>query len=47
LEAALIARVPKGTEEMNRKALHAGIKAARKVDLNTLPHSVTLEEEEV
>ncbi|MEE9401823.1 MAG: 2-oxoacid:acceptor oxidoreductase family protein [Desulfobacteria bacterium] len=47
LEAALIARVPKGTEEMNRKALHAGIKAARKVDLNALPHSVTLEEEEV
>ena len=47
LEAALIARVPKGTEEMNRKALHAGIKAARKVDLNALPHSVTLEEEDV
>jgi 2-oxoglutarate ferredoxin oxidoreductase subunit gamma len=47
LEAALIAKVPKGTEEMNRKALHAGIKAARKVDLNALPHSVTLEEEEV
>ena len=47
LEAALIARVPKGTEEMNRKALHAGIKAARKVDLNALPYSVTLEEEEV
>jgi len=47
LEAALIARVPKGTEEMNRKALHAGIKAARKVDLNALPHSVTIEEEEV
>lgn len=47
LEAALIARVPKGTEEMNRKALHAGIKAARKVDLNALPHSVTVEEEEV
>lgn len=47
LEAALIARVPKGTEEMNRKALHAGIKAAREVDLNALPHSVTVEEEEV
>lgn len=47
LEAALIARVPKGTEEMNRKALHAGIKAARKVDLNALPHSIIPEEEEV
>ncbi len=30
LEAAVLARVPKGTEEMNKKALEAGIKAARK-----------------
>lgn len=29
LEAAVLARVPKGTEEMNKKALAAGIKAAR------------------
>ncbi len=29
LEAAVLARVPKGTEEMNRKALQAGIRAAR------------------
>jgi 2-oxoglutarate ferredoxin oxidoreductase subunit gamma len=47
LEAALVARVPKGTEEMNRKALHAGIQEARKVDLNALPRSVTSGEEEV
>jgi 2-oxoglutarate ferredoxin oxidoreductase subunit gamma len=30
LEAAMLARVPKGTEEMNRKALQAGIRAAQK-----------------
>ena len=30
LEEAVLARVPAGTEEMNREALHAGIKAARR-----------------
>jgi len=30
LEAAVLARVPPGTEEMNKKALAAGFKAARK-----------------
>jgi len=30
LEEAVLARVPAGTEEMNREALQAGIKAARK-----------------
>jgi 2-oxoglutarate ferredoxin oxidoreductase subunit gamma len=30
LEEAVLARVPAGTEEMNREALKAGIKAARK-----------------
>ncbi len=40
LEKALLARVPKGTEEMNRKALNAGITAAKKVDLESLPRSV-------
>ena len=29
LEAAVLARVPPGTEELNRKALEAGIEAAR------------------
>jgi 2-oxoglutarate ferredoxin oxidoreductase subunit gamma len=47
LEAALVARVPKGTDEMNRKALHAGIREARKVDLNALPRSFASGEEEV
>jgi 2-oxoglutarate ferredoxin oxidoreductase subunit gamma len=37
LEAALLGRVPKGTKQLNRKALHAGMKAAKKVDLNALP----------
>jgi 2-oxoglutarate ferredoxin oxidoreductase subunit gamma len=46
LELALLARVPKGTEEMNLKVFNAGIKAARKVDLNALPHSIIPEEEE-
>ena len=47
LEKALMARVPKGTEKMNRKAFHAGIKAAQKVDMVALPRLVFLEEEEV
>ena len=47
LEAALLARVPKGTEKINRQALHAGIKAAQQVDLNTLPQSIIPDEEEV
>jgi 2-oxoglutarate ferredoxin oxidoreductase subunit gamma len=40
LHSALLARVPKGTEEMNRKALQAGIDAASKIDLSTLPRSI-------
>jgi len=47
LESALTANVPKGTEELNRKALHAGIRAAKKIDLTALPLSVIPEEEEV
>ncbi|MCJ7686251.1 MAG: 2-oxoacid:acceptor oxidoreductase family protein [Desulfobacteraceae bacterium] len=46
LEQALMARVPKGTEEINRKALHAGIEAAKRIDLKNLPLS-TIEEEEI
>ena len=46
LEQALMARVPKGTEEINRKALHAGIEAAKKIDLKNLPLSA-IEEEEI
>ena len=47
LETALVARIPKGTEEMNLKALHAGIKAAEAVDLSTLPKTVIQEEDEL
>jgi len=46
LEQALMARVPKGTEEINRKALHAGIDAAKRIDLKDLP-LLAIEEEEV
>ncbi|MDY6838993.1 MAG: 2-oxoacid:acceptor oxidoreductase family protein [Thermodesulfobacteriota bacterium] len=47
LESAVMARAPKGTEEMNRRAFQAGIKAAQKVDLASLPPTVTPQEEEV
>jgi len=43
---ALMARVPKGTEEINRKALLAGIEVAKRVDLKDLP-LLAIEEEEV
>ena len=46
LEQALMARVPKGTEEINSKALHAGIEAAKRIDLKNLPLS-SIEEEEI
>jgi len=46
LEKALAARVPKGTKGINRKALLAGIKAAKEIDLDALPRSATPEEEE-
>ena len=40
LEDALLSRVPKGTEEMNSKALRAGIREAKQIDLSLLPRSV-------
>lgn len=43
LEKALLSRVPKGTENMNSDALHAGIAEARKIDLNSLPRSIMAE----
>ena len=46
LEKALMARVPKGTEKMNRKAFHAGIKAAQKVDMDALPRLIFSGEED-
>jgi 2-oxoglutarate ferredoxin oxidoreductase subunit gamma len=46
LESALAARVPPDTLKINSKALQAGIKAAKKYDLDSLPRSVVPEEEE-
>ncbi len=40
LEKALLARVPKGTEEMNSKALQRGIEEAKKINLDDLPRAV-------
>jgi len=45
LEKALIARVPPGTEELNLKALRAGVRAAESYDLKKLPQTVVEEEE--
>jgi len=47
LEKALLQRVPPKSVEMNMKALRAGAKAARKIDLGALPGTVTPEEDEV
>lgn len=45
LEKALLKRAPKGAADINLRALHAGIKAAKQYDLNALPQ-VVMEEEE-
>jgi 2-oxoglutarate ferredoxin oxidoreductase subunit gamma len=45
LEEAVISRVPPGTEELNLKALRAGIKAAENYDLKKLPQTLAEEEE--
>lgn len=37
LERALLARVPKGTEQLNRDALKAGVNAAKRVLKDTVP----------
>jgi 2-oxoglutarate ferredoxin oxidoreductase subunit gamma len=47
LEEALLARVPRGTEALNLKALREGVKAAQKIDLDSLPRAINAEEEEV
>ncbi len=43
LKEALLSRVPKGTEDINAKALDAGIREAKKIDLSKLPRSVMSE----
>jgi len=47
LEKALIARVPKGTEEINIQALHRGVEEARKVNINSLPRAVMSEDDDM
>ncbi len=47
LEKALLARVPKGTEEMNSLALQRGIEEARKINIKELPRSVMSDDDEV
>lgn len=47
LEKALLARVPKGTEEMNSEALQRGIEEAKKIDIQGLPRAVMSEEDEL
>jgi len=47
LEKALLARVPKGTEEMNSQALQRGIEEAGKIDIQGLPRAVMSEDDEL
>jgi len=47
LEKALLARVPKGTEEMNSEALQRGIEEAKKIDIQGLPRAIMSEEDEL
>lgn len=47
VEAAILARVPPGTQELNRKAFRAGVKMARKIDPALLPPNMKMEEMEV
>jgi len=46
LEKALMKRVPKGTEAMNRKAFRAGIKAGKNIDVAALPPTIDPTEDE-
>ena len=45
LESALMDRVPEGTQELNLKALRAGIEAAKDLDLCALPDFVRDDDE--
>ena len=47
IEKAVLAKVPKGTEELNKKALKAGIDAAKEFDLSLLPRSVSSDDDEL
>lgn len=45
LEKALLARVPPGTEELNKTALHRGMDEAAQINLNALPRTMLHDEE--
>ena len=45
LEKALLARVPPGTEEFNRTALHRGMDEAAKINLDALPRTIFHDDE--
>lgn len=45
LEKALLARVPPGTEELNKAALHRGMDEAAKINLDALPRTILHDEE--
>ncbi len=45
LEKALLARVPPGTEELNKAALHLGMDEAAKINLDALPRTILHDEE--
>jgi 2-oxoglutarate ferredoxin oxidoreductase subunit gamma len=47
LEKALLARIPRGTEEMNMKAFALGVEHGRKVNVNDLPRAIMDEEDEL
>lgn len=47
LEHALSARIPPGTKQINMRALHEGIQAAKNYDLKSLPRTIFQEEEEL
>jgi 2-oxoglutarate ferredoxin oxidoreductase subunit gamma len=45
LEKALLSRVPAGTEELNKKALHRGMDEAAKINLDALPRTILYDDE--
>ncbi|MGD9950666.1 MAG: 2-oxoacid:acceptor oxidoreductase family protein [Desulfobulbus sp.] len=45
LEKALLARVPAGTEELNKAALHRGMDEAAKINLDALPRTILHDDE--
>lgn len=46
LEKAVLERVPAKTRDLNKKALQAGVDAAKEFDLEQLPRSITIEDDD-